>query len=617
MNIRQMDLIRELLDYTEPLTISALAATLHCSERTVHYDIAAINNELARQGLASTISGRRGIGVALQLQEDERCTVEGLVQGGTLAGRTDLERFMHGMLIVLTTETGPVRLGALASSLYVTERQLRNDIRRWNQMLAFFGCEITVKGTVDIIGNEFGIRLSALYLFCSFAPVTMRDDAEQHFRADAPLMERALREMEQWRQVPFSENARHTVKFSVGLILSRLRQGKQVSLPLSEVPSDPVFTRICQAMEKSVGAPVDPAETVLLYRIARCSTRRYDVSQAPAEAAPSTAALEVAEQLLEPFGLQEPSCDSALRATLANLVDQGAVRHRLSSTIPYRDPFSIKVTHMAFFARTIYRIWLTCKEAGMQMFNGDLDRIALLLLSAKEQVRGTEPFRAALVVNCGVEQVVYAVARLNRLLPSLEVEPVMPADLEQRVAQTDRPIHFVIAFEHIVAPLPVCQISFTVGSADIVKIGSFIASGHKPDQKGPSAPEPFALPSLTVQLYTPTLMGLPEAIRAKAHAEGIIDTEPDLFAEAFNVTCVLFGDMGVAVLPLPSVRATAARLYLTPPLFIGRTINRFAVLFIRDEDANRIDDIVAAFKMQMDIPDACDVSWELPPLLNW
>ncbi|MEG0418147.1 hypothetical protein, partial [Gordonibacter sp.] len=61
---------------------------------------------------------------------------------------------------------------------------------------------------------------------------------------------------------------------------------------------------------------------------------------------------------------------------------------------------------------------------------------------------------------------------------------------------------------------------------------------------------------------------------------------------------------------------TAGRRYVTQPLFVGRKLGKFAVLYVAQDDMPFLPSVVAQFKEYMDIPETCAVSWELPPLLG-
>lgn len=606
MNERQMGLVRELLRCGDYQTIASLARALRCSERTVHYDISSINEELGRRGLASVIQGQRGLGVRLSLGEEELAYVEELAQGGTAKDHADVDLFMRCFLILLTGKTDRVKIEVLARMLYVTQSRLRSDIRRWSQLLEFFHCGIETKGSVFLTGDEFAVRLAAIHLLHAFAPVTMRTEAKDFFRHDAPLIERIVQDLEHCQDAPFSDIAQAGAYFATGVALSRIRQGHQVELPETGEEPDPAMEKIRRSMTLSTGVAVRPDEMAFLLRVASCSTRRYDRRASDAEEA-SERGRRFARVLVGSAGLGD-ELSSSFEDALAMIVDQGMRRSALSSPIVYRQPFSLKVSRMASYARSIRKIWEACEAEDVALFNADKDKIALLMLAMEESGVEEQLCRAALVANCGMEQVSYAIARLRRLLPSLVVESVMPSEIEA----ADSPFDFAIVFEHMAAGVPVCQVSFAVDENDVSKIGSFVLKVRNRFEHSPAS---VRLSCLTTQLFATSLVGLGEAIGRKACAEGLFEGDMARFARAFNDTCVLFGDMGVAVMPVAGVCETAGRLYLTSPYFIGRTINRFAVLFVREEDMGQIDGIALQFRERMNIPASIDVSWELPPLL--
>ena len=354
----------------------------------------------------------------------------------------------------------------------------------------------------------------------------------------------------------------------------------------------------------------------LLRRIALCGTRRFD---APFGSGCVEADGEARFLAADLIGRMEkwafPEAFEEVRSALVMIVDQAIRRRKLSAPVPFRDPFTVKVSNMLWYATVMWELWRFDAMAGLKPYAADIDRIALLLLSGLERLPSGGKCRAALVVNCGVEQVYYARFRLCRLVPDMEITAVLSdSSLKKDPSLKRRGIDLVIAFEHVVASAPVCQISFAVDEDDVRKVGSFVADWRRGVRRGD--PDELACSFETVSLCASSLRELPCAIWKQATSEEVLDVPEELFDYAFNVSCVICGGMGVAVLPLPGVRRTAGRLYLTPAFFIGKTISKFAVLFVAESDRLRLPLIIAQFKDHMGVPRTCDTSWELPPAVD-
>lgn len=616
MDARRKDLVRELLKKDSYATAKSLAQGLVCSERTIQYDVRSVNMHFEGLGIASRVVGRRGLGVRLELAEGERPLVEGLVQSGTFSGYSDLERFVEGMLIIACDEVRACTLESLSKALYASKRQVRRDIRRWSQLLEFFGCSLKIGRSVQLEGDELLLRAALVFLFCSFAPVSMLRDAESRFVRDSLLARRTIERLEEWRGFSFSENAQHSTRFALSLALSRIRGGHAVSFGEGGGTSQPELDHIGRDMAKRVGASAVRGEVRFLHRLCACGTGRFDAPLGESRVEPSREACEIASHLVDAMSVYV-DCHEFQEVVdlLVMLVDQALSRRSLCAPVSFRDPFTIKISNMLWYATVFGVIWRLDEMRKLELFGGDIDRMALLTLSAFERSHSYGKCRVALVVNCGIEQVHYARCRLEGLLPDLEIVSLLSdSSLRADVSACEVEVDLVVAFEHVEADVPVCQISFAVDEEDVRRVAFCIAEWRRSMKKDEFGS--LACPCSTTRIHPDSLIEVAEAVRQDAVREGIWDPSAELFDYAFNASCVVCGAAAVAVLPLPGVLRTAGRGYVTPPFFVGRDIERFAVLFVAEEDMALLPSIVAQFKESMDIPKTCDVSWEFPVLIK-
>ncbi|MEG2934369.1 MAG: hypothetical protein RR842_12420 [Gordonibacter sp.] len=613
---RQMSVVRDLLRRDDYVAVGVLAERFACSERTIHYDTHSINRCLTSLGLRSCIAGRRGLGVRLDLADGERLSVEELVEGGTFSGYSDLERFVEGMLLLACDEGRPQTVKSLSKSLFVNERQLRHDLHGWGQLLEPFGCSLEVEGHVRLKGDEFAVRVMLLFLFCSFAPVSMLHEVDGRFTANTFLMKRIVEALERCQGFPFSESARRTLHFAVGLALSRMRGGHIVSFDPHDCKSLPLGDQLKRDIARGAGVWPTEGEMEFFRRTIVCGTRRFDTPLEGGRVESNDTVEELASRLLEAMApLIAGDEFQNVRDILESLIDHALMRRALHAPIPFRDPFAIKVCNMPWYVTVLNALWQVDDLMALKMFGGDIDRIALLMLSVFERVRPYEKCRIAMVVNCGVEQVYYARHRLERMVPDSEVVRVLSDSSFAKDGSTfEDGIDMVVAFEHVETTMPVCQISFAVDESDAKKVSRALAQWRKGMRHENSGG--LVCPCETLGIHVGSPVNLAQAIYRSAVGEGLLEACEETFEYVFNISCVICETMAVAVIPLAGVVRTAGRRYVTQPLFVGRKLGKFAVLYVAQDDMPFLPSVVAQFKEYMDIPETCAVSWELPPLLG-
>ncbi|MEG0216877.1 MAG: hypothetical protein RR655_00945 [Raoultibacter sp.] len=613
---RQMSVVRDLLRRDEHVAVGVLSERFACSERTIHYDTRSVNHCLVSLGLRSCIVGRRGLGIRLNLADGERPSIEELVEGGTFSGYSDLERFVEGMLMLACDGDHPQTIKSLSKALFVNERQLRHDLRGWGQLLEPFGCSLEVEGHVCLEGDEFAVRVMLLFLFCSFAPVSMLHEVDGRFTTNTFLMKRIVEALERCQGFPFSESARRTLRFAVGLALSRMRGGHIVSFDPHDCKPLPLCDQLKRDIARGSGVWPTEGEMEFFRRTIVCGTRRFDMPLEGGRVESNDTVEALVSRLLEAMApLIAGNELQNVRNILESLIDHALVRRALHAPIPFRDPFALKVCNMPWYVTVLNALWQVDDLIALKMFGGDIDRIALLMLSVFEQIRPYEKCRVAMVVNCGVEQVYYARHRLERMVPESEVVRVLSdSSFAEGGSIFEDEIDMVVTFEHVETTLPVCQISFAVDESDAKKVSCALEQWRKGMRHEDSGG--LVCPCETLGLHVGSPVNLAQAIHRSAVGEGLLEACEETFEYAFNISCVICETMAVAVIPLAGVVCTAGRRYVTQPLFVGRKLGKFAVLYVAQADMSLLPSIVAQFKEYMDIPETCAVSWELPPLLG-
>lgn len=226
MNQRQRRLLLYLLSQKHYQPIQELCEEFGFSEKTIRNDIKAVNVYLHMNKTASRIETKRGSGVRMHLEEREEEYVRYLLESRVLEIKPDLDRFYHGMLLLLFTQE-LYTMDTLADELYTNRLQLKEDLLCWESMLKMFQLNI-VKGThLHIDGEERQIRLFVLYYFYQRADKAMIMSIEPVLLQEHKSLFRSiLRLYEEAYGYRFTVNALHHFSIYLGIMMKRIQMGK-------------------------------------------------------------------------------------------------------------------------------------------------------------------------------------------------------------------------------------------------------------------------------------------------------------------------------------------------------------------------------------------------------
>ena len=226
MNQRQRRLLLYLLSQKHYQPIQELCEEFGFSEKTIRNDIKAVNVYLHMNKTASRIETKRGSGVRMHLEEREEEYVRYLLESKVLEIKPDLDRFYHGMLLLLFTQE-LYTMDTLADELYTNRLQLKEDLLCWESMLKMFQLNI-VKGThLHVEGEERQIRLFVLYYFYQRADKAMIMSIEPVLLQEHKSLFRSiLRLYEEAYGYRFTVNALHHFSIYLGIMMKRIQMGK-------------------------------------------------------------------------------------------------------------------------------------------------------------------------------------------------------------------------------------------------------------------------------------------------------------------------------------------------------------------------------------------------------
>ena len=142
---------------------------------------------------------------------------------------------------------------------------------------------------------------------------------------------------------------------------------------------------------------------------------------------------------------------------------------------------------MTLFMRLAQLMRDTPSLSSVDLYETDLTRIAVLLLDFMDGIAVSDTWRAGLVVNCGVEQVLFARDRIERFLPFIRIARVIPESEEAGGSTALDGLDFLISFDPIETALPVAVISSAITELDrrhindtILTIAQHRAQGDRP-----------------------------------------------------------------------------------------------------------------------------------------
>ena len=488
INRRQANLLKTLVSTTSYLPTATLAGELSCSERTVRNDVAAINAFLEQNGLAARTASKRGTGIQLNPSPAERERILGLVKERALALDPALDRFYRGILLLICDYNGDYTVESLARAILTNKQQAQEDIRAWNDMLYPYGARIERGHRLTVVGPEEHIRFFVTHSLFELAPTAMKRRVEpQLFGEDRQFLFDEIEAVERTLDCPFTDNARHELAIYLQVMTLRIRKGKSVPARATAIP--PAFAAMLGRIEKHYGITLGSGEKAVVIELFSVAARRWtpdfqDTYTPDRESA--HLADDLFRALADRYGARPAS---HLRKPLAMLFEAGITHRKLDRAIalPPEISWTVRFENMTLFMRLAQLMRDTPSLSSVDLYETDLTRIAMLLLDFMDGIAVSDTWRAGLVVNCGVEQVLFARDRIERFLPFIRIARVIPESEEAGGSTALDGLDFLISFDPIETALPVAVISSAITELDrrhindtILTIAQHRAQGDRP-----------------------------------------------------------------------------------------------------------------------------------------
>lgn len=309
----------------------------------------------------------------------------------------------------------------------------------------------------------------------------------QLFGEDRQFLFDEIEAVERTLDCPFTDNARHELAIYLQVMTLRIRKGKSVPARATAIP--PAFAAMLGRIEKHYGITLGSGEKAVVIELFSVAARRWtpdfqDTYTPDRESA--HLADDLFRALADRYGARPAS---HLRKPLAMLFEAGITLGKLDRAIalPPEISWTVRFENMTLFMRLAQLMRDTPSLSSVDLYETDLTRIAMLLLDFMDGIAVSDTWRAGLVVNCGVEQVLFARDRIERFLPFIRIARVIPESEEAGGSTALDGLDFLISFDPIETALPVAVISSAITELDrrhindtILTIAQHRAQGDRP-----------------------------------------------------------------------------------------------------------------------------------------
>ena len=477
INTRQVNLLNLLLERTGYTPTSDISDTLSCSDRTIRNDMRAVNAFLTQMGIEAAVESKRGNGIKLAGTAPQRERIRDVIKERALSTNARLDRFYRGMLLLTCDYANQYTTESLARAILTNKQQAQDDLRAWNELLTPFGAQIVRGRKISVEGPEEYIRFFIVYYLFELASTAMKRRIEpQLFCGNEDFFDSVVAQVEEELKTSYTDNARHQIMVYLQIMVLRTLKHKRVGGYVSGIP--PVFDEVADRIEQRFGIELPPSERGIVRDLFTVSTRRW-TPDFQSTYRPSPQAEDLTETLFyalrDRFGTRpalhlDKPCAALIEAGLTHM------RYERAISLPQENTWTVRFENMASFMRLGEVLRDEPALHGISLYQTDVTRLGMLLLSYMDGISSHDQWHVGLVVNCGIEQVFYARDRLERLIPSVRITRVLTdreavgPDAQSALAGLD----FLVSFDPVKSSLPLCVISNAIDENDRSRIEALI-----------------------------------------------------------------------------------------------------------------------------------------------
>ena len=491
INTRQVNLLNILLERTGYVPTSEISGTLSCSERTVRNDMRAVNTFLGQMGIDAAITSKRGNGIRLDGIASQRERIRGVIKERALSMDAGLDRFYRGMLLLTCDHEHRYTTESLARAILTNKQQAQDDLRAWNELLTPFGAQIVRGRKISVEGPEEYIRFFIVYYLFELASTAMKRRIEpQLFGGNEGFFDELVTQVEHGLGTSYTDNARHQIMVYLQIMMLRTLKGKPIAGYADGVPA--IVDEVADRIEEHFGIELTPGERGIMRDLFTVSTRRW-TPDFQRTYRPSAEAEELTESLFYALrGRFDTRPALHLDKPCAALIEAGITHRRYERAIslPQENTWTVRFENMTSFMRLGEVLRDTPALRNLGLYQTDVTRLGMLLLSYMDGISSHDQWRVGLVVNCGIEQVFYARDRLERLIPGIRIARVL-TDREavgHEAAETLSGLDFLISFDPVKSALPICVIGNAIDERDRARIEALMMRVGFPQDRADGTP---------------------------------------------------------------------------------------------------------------------------------
>lgn len=434
LNRRQRHILKYLIDNERFVAVRDLAEMYKVSERSIRYDLDAIDYDVKKNGLALDRHKQRGVRLVLPKEERDRW-LNRLAGEPDYSNRLSAEERRNTILGVLFHQHRPVSSTDLADLLHVSRRTVVKDLKRVEAWLEQHQLSLTYvqnKG-FRITGSERDVRM-ALADLVSKQPHDYRDFpfkmtglADEHLDVVRDAV------FEHVRTLPYelTDSSLDGLIFHIAVALQRLRKGHEITMPereLAELKSTEEF-KVSRSIAKSIASglnvPIPEAEAgyMTLHLLgAKLVHKHFPVSGS-------------LEEPVKRF-IQETGARLGTDLTKDRQLIQGLMIHlrptlyRLKFNLRLNNPLKDEIMHeYTPIVEAIDHSVSILEDAFHTSFNDDERAYLALHIGAaleRQSVAAERKQRILLVCGSGVGTAQLLLSRIRRYFPDLEIVDTRP-----------------------------------------------------------------------------------------------------------------------------------------------------------------------------------------------
>lgn len=468
MNQRQRKLFLFMLNQPHYQPIQSICDLSGFSEKTIRNDIKTINAYLKEHHITSYIETKRGNGIRIKLEEDEKEFLHYFLESKVLEIKPDLDRFYHGMLLLLFSNE-LYTMDALVDALYTNRVQLKEELLCWESMLDTFDLSLSRNHHLQILGEEQQIRLFVLYYFYQMAGKAMPIIEQTILHENQAFFHKILHRYEQYLKQRFTSNAIRQFTIYLGIMVIRIQhQHPILALPHS---SKTFQTTIQTTLQNEFHIEISDVEMQFLEDMIESGARQWNQDLLQQYPLLSSSKL-LTTTFFQHLSMQYPMIYEEEMANLfAILLQTAMIRKKNHMSVLHIQDEIVKYESMPAFL-SIMRIFH--EDSALQqldLYEGEFSRLTMLLLPIFDQLEQWHRYHVGLIVNCSLELAYYGKKRISQALPQIDIDYILTEDDIETIKDK---VDFFISFDYLPYAIPFVEISSMIQDQDIRKLKSYL-----------------------------------------------------------------------------------------------------------------------------------------------